>query len=353
MREILDDVQNWIQEEKKIALAIVVNTWGSAPRGVGAKMAFTLEGDLSGSVSGGCVEGAVIEAGYEVIRSGAPDLLHFGVADETAWEVGLACGGSIEVFIQTLDPDLIGWVSEQILSDTTFALITVIDGPKDLLGSSLRFTIPERLLDELPGVSPGELVEIGAAAVIDDTPKITSVNIPDLGEIKLFCDVISMPPTLIMIGGVHISVALAKLAKAIGFRTVIIEPRKAFSQSERFPEVDSLLQAWPQEGLSRVGITEKTAIAVLTHDPKIDDEAMASALPSAAFYVGGLGSMKTQKERRKRLRELGLTPDDLSRLHGPIGLDLNAHTPEEIALSILAEIVMVQRGADRARVSAG
>lgn len=353
MREILDDVLEWIDGEKKIALATVVSTWGSAPRGVGAKMAFTLEGDLSGSVSGGCVEGAVIEAGYEVIRSGAPTLLHFGVADETAWEIGLACGGSIEVFLQPLDPTLTEWISEQVRSDETIALLTVIDGPSDLLGASLRFTRAGGLLDELPGVPSSDLADLATAAVFEDESRIDPVIITELGELKLFTDVISTPARLIMIGGVHISVALAKLANAIGFRTIIIEPRIAFSRTERFPYVDTIIQSWPREGLEKVGIDEKTAIAVLTHDPKIDDEAMAVALPSPAFYVGGLGSMKTQKDRRKRLREVGLSADDLSRLHGPIGLDLNARNPEEIALSILAEIVMVQRRGDRAQVSAG
>jgi xanthine dehydrogenase accessory factor len=343
VREVIHDIRTWLARDERVALTTVISTWGSAPRGVGAKMAVSSSGAISGSVSGGCVESAVVDASLQVLASGTPQLLRFGVSDDAAWEVGLACGGSIELVIKELDPGLFQWVDEHIDGDDSFAIITRIAGPPDEMGTS--FVVDEGGIRFVEGSA--EVPQAGSGLILDTIRSGDSqrrkVQQENGSESEYFVDVISPPPTLIMVGGVHISVTLARLAKTIGFRTVIIEPRRVFADQERFPFVDLLIQAWPEEAFKKIPLSSTTAVAVLTHDPKIDDQAMKIALPSEAFYVGGLGSKKTQALRRERLIESGLSPGDLDRLHGPIGLALGARTAEEIALSILAEIVGVQR----------
>lgn len=335
MRDIIETVEQWQAGAEPIALATVIQTWGSSPRQAGAKMALTPSHKMAGSVSGGCVEGAVFEAGVESLETRRPRLLHFGVADETAWEVGLACGGSIDVFVQPLDAAQHAAVRAALDGGQAFAVVTLVHGPDDLLGRAL-------LVDEaqvLWGALGAGLDEAAAAAARRALAAGQSRRLILQGEVEAFVEVVLPPPTLIAVGGVHITIALTKLANALGYRTIVVDPRKAFGSQERFPHVDRLIQAWPDEALAEVPLTRSTAVAMLTHDPKLDDPALKLALPSRAFYVGALGSRNTQAKRRERLLADGLSPADLDRLHGPIGLDLSAKTPEEIALSIMAEIV--------------
>jgi xanthine dehydrogenase accessory factor len=340
MRDVMGSIDQWQSEGHAVALATVVQTWGSSPRQAGAKMALTPAGHIAGSVSGGCVEGAVYEAGVEALQNGQPRLLHFGVADETAWEVGLACGGSIDVFVQALRAELYAREREALGGNTAFAVVTVVAGPPELLGRGLLVPESGPVTGSLGGEVDGPALELARAALAEGQSRRGELA----PGVQVFVEVVLPPPTLIVIGGVHITIALVALAKTLGYYTIVVDPRKAFGSAERFPHVDQLVQAWPDEALADIPLTRGTAVAMLTHDPKLDDPALKLALPSAAFYVGALGSRTTQAKRRQRLLAEGLPAEMVDRLHGPIGLDLNAGTPEEIALAIMAEIVAVRNG---------
>jgi len=343
MRDVLHDIQQWQAAGEPVALATVIQTWGSSPRQAGAKMALTPGGGLSGSVSGGCVEGAVFEEGVQALASGQARKLHFGVADETAWEVGLACGGSIDVFVQPLAAEHFAQVRQALEREAPFALVTLVGGPPEHLGQALLLDDDGLRWSSLDGPLAGAALALGQEALAAGQSR--RGRLPEGAE--AFVEVVLPPPALVVIGGVHITIALVALAKTLGFRTIVVDPRKAFGNDVRFPpgSVDQLVQAWPDEALAQIPLTRGTAVAMLTHDPKLDDPALKLALPSRAFYVGALGSRNTQAKRRQRLLADGLTEAHLDRLHGPIGLDLNAATPEEIALSILAEIVKAKNAA--------
>ncbi len=343
MRDILSDLDRWRAEEhQSIALATVIQTWGSSPRRAGAKMALTPDGKITGSVSGGCVEGAVFDTGVEVLNTKHPQLLHFGVADETAWEVGLACGGSIDIFVKPLDAKFFNNLHSLLMEEQSGALVTVVQGPDDILGHELLL----REAGSVTGTLNAEL-DLQAIEMANETLQRGESQRVKLNEdVELFIEAILPPPTLIAVGGVHITIALMAMAKTLGYRTIVIDPRSAFGNEERFPNVDQLIQRWPEEAFKQVPITRSTAIAMLTHDPKLDDPALKIALSSSAFYVGALGSKMTQAKRRQRLWSDGLTEEQLDRLHGPIGVDIEAQTPEEIAVSIMAEIVDARNQAD-------
>jgi xanthine dehydrogenase accessory factor len=341
MRDILPDLERWREAQETVALATVIQTWGSSPRREGAKMALTPDGKITGSVSGGCVEGAVFEAGVEVLKTKQPQLLHFGVADETAWEVGLACGGSIDIFVKPLDSSFYKDLHSAIVEERSAVIVTVVRGDAGILGREL-------LLREDGSVSGtfGDNLDKIVLNLARETLALGASRRVELDEsIEIFLEAMLPPPTLIAVGGVHITIALMTLAKTLGYRTVVVDPRSAFGNRERFPNVDQLIQAWPDEAFQQVPLTRSTAVAMLTHDPKLDDPALKLALPSPAFYVGALGSRTTQAKRRQRLLDEGMTEAELDRLRGPIGLEIEAHTPEEIALSIMAEIVAMRNNA--------
>ncbi len=338
MKEVLDDIARWLAHgESDIALATVLTTWGSAPRKAGAKMAFTAGGAaISGSVSGGCVEGAVIEAGGEVLAGGRPRLLRFGVADETAWGVGLACGGTIEVFVERLDVAAYEAARRWIEAGTSGALLTAVAGPEEWLGRK--------------GIVEGGAVVAGALAPALDDDIVTQANAARAAQrlmaadgLEVFIDPIRPAPSLVIVGGAHIAVALARLARVLGYRTVVIDPRRAFGSAARFPDVNRLAQAWPDKALAENPLTAESAVVTLSHDPKIDDPALRAALSSDAYYIGALGSRKTHAARRERLAAEGFSDAQLARIHAPIGLDIGADNPEEIALAIMAEIVQTWR----------
>ena len=342
MRDILSDLDNWhADDNQSIAIATVIQTWGSSPRRAGAKMAITPDGKITGSVSGGCVEGAVFESGVEVLKSNKPQLLHFGVADETAWEVGLACGGSIDIFVKPLEPNFFKSLRSVLLEEQTAVIVTVVRGPDDLLGREMLVHDDGNVM----GTISNELDERVMNLARETLARGISERVMLSDSIEVFLEVSLPPPTLIAVGGVHITIALMALAKTLGYRTVVIDPRSAFGSEARFPHVDQLIQLWPDEAFQQVPPNRSTAIAMLTHDPKLDDPALKIALPSPAFYVGALGSKTTQAKRRKRLLDEGLTEAQLNRLHGPIGLEIGAGTPEEIAMSIMAEIVSARNDA--------
>jgi xanthine dehydrogenase accessory factor len=343
MREIMNEVGSWLEGDESIALATVIQTWGSSPRSEGAKMAMTRSGKIVGSVSGGCVEGAVFETGMEVLKSGHPQLLHFGVADETAWQVGLACGGIIEIFVQPLDRPIFDTLRDHSKLGKSLAEVTIIRGSEDLLGEAFILSRNGLVYGRQDSELGGEILNAAQRAL--NEKRSQRYLIPSQQEpSELFIEVILPFPKVVMVGGVHIAVALTSIAKTLGYSTVIIDPRKAFGSQDRFSHADRLIQAWPDDAFSQVEINEETAIAMLTHDPKIDDPALKIALRSPAFYIGALGSRTTQVKRHKRLLEAGFSEADLTRLHGPIGLDIGAQNPEEIALAIMGEIIAARHG---------
>jgi xanthine dehydrogenase accessory factor len=335
MRDVMDTIEQWQGQGQPVALATVVQTWGSSPRQAGAKMALTPDGQMTGSVSGGCVEGAVYDEGVAAIQSGAARLLHFGVADETAWEVGLACGGSIDVFVQPLPRDYFEAERAALKRNDPFAVVTVVKGPADLMGRAVLAGEKGLWWGSISAALNPLAAEVAATALAKGQSRRAELD----EGLEAFVEVVLPPPTLIVVGGVHITIALVALAKVLGYTTIVVDPRKYFGSQERFPHVDKLVQAWPDEALADIPLTRGTAVAMLTHDPKLDDPALKLVLPSPAFYVGALGSRTTQARRRQRLLDEGLPPAVIDRLKGPIGLELNASTPEEIALAIMAQIV--------------
>jgi xanthine dehydrogenase accessory factor len=341
MDDVIEKLDQWRKSSQDIAITTVVDTWGSAPRPVGSKMVTTMEGGIAGSVSAGCVEGAVIQESESVMGSGKPRLIEFGVADETAWEVGLACGGKIKVFIEpgySLE-SIYETIKNNMSEGVPFVTLTFIEGPDELLN--------KKLLIQAEGTRVGDLViPEGAQSVIQtameylEDEKSGTVGLPD-GS-KVFIETHPLPPKLIIIGAVHLSEPLITIANSIGFETILIDPREAFASRERFPHVDRLLQEWPQDALNDLVLDKSAYIVVLTHDPKLDDPALILSLTSQARYIGALGSHRTNKKRRERLQKAGLTEDQLVRLHAPIGLDLGGRSSSEIAVSIMAEIVKVR-----------
>jgi xanthine dehydrogenase accessory factor len=339
MRDILSDLEGWQKDGRSIALATVVQTWGSSPRRAGARMALTNDGRMSGSVSGGCVENAVVEAGIESLKTGQPQLLHFGVADETAWEVGLACGGSIEVFVNPLDHDIYRSLHSVMDEERSAVLATVIRGPAQILGRELLLQEDGSTTGSIGNEWDETVSSLAKEGLSSGAIQRVSLN----EKVEILLETILPSPTLVIVGGVHIAVALASLAKILGYRTIMIDPRKVWGSAERFPHVDELIQGWPQDAFGKIHTTCSTAIVMLTHDPKLDDPAVKLALSSPAFYVGALGSKKTADKRHERLLNDGISESQLSRLHAPIGLDIGAQSPEEIALAIMAEVVNARR----------
>lgn len=329
--------------EGAVALATVIETWGSAPRQVGAKMAVTAGGLIAGSVSGGCVEAAVVEAAKAVLRSGRPRLLHFGVANDEAWGLSLPCGGSIEVFVAPLDPVTYEPLREALVRDEAAAMVTVVAGSEDLVGRQFLLRNDGAHFGSLSAALGGPAAAAARTALAERACRRQSI-----AQVEVFVQPYLPAPTLVMVGGVHVAIALTALARALGWRTIVVDPRRTFGSELRFAQADKLLNGWPDEALTEIRLNASTAVALLTHDPKLDDPALRIALPSAAFYVGALGSRRTQEKRRRRLLDEGLSEDQIGRLHAPIGLDLGGRSPEEIALAVMAQIVAVRNGRHRA-----
>ncbi len=338
MKSELDQIKTWLEEGQRVALATVIKTWGSSPRPAGALMAISGRSEISGSVSGGCVEGAVIDAGIEVIQTGKPARLHFGVADQDAWQVGLSCGGEIEVYVRLITAAELERWQQAFQQDQAFCgMLTLAGSGKyqhlegivlesgDLIQSPAKPDLPE------------ELRLAAVAACRSGESAVRTFDSPDYQEV--FFLVRQPPRRLVIVGGVHIAIPLASLAKTVGFEVIVIDPRRLFGTDERFPEVKALYQTWPQEAFQHIALNDHTAVVMLTHDPKIDDPAIMVAVGSPAFYIGALGSRKTHQERIQRLVNKGVEGADLDRIHAPIGLDLGGRSPEEIALAIMAEIL--------------
>jgi len=313
--EAFEAVRRWRDGGQSVALATVVATRRSAPRPLGSKLAISETGELAGSVSGGCVESDVAVNALEVLETGVPKLLSYGIPDEDAWEVGLPCGGEIDVFLERFEGELPDPETPQIV-------FTVLDG--DRAG--------ERWLSQHGEVTRTQLLERE-------------------GE-QVFAEVLGPPPRLLVFGAVDLAEGLCRAAKGLGWRTLVTDARARFATAERVPSADELVVAWPEEALERFAPDERTAVVVLTHEDRWDVPALAGALGTPAFYVGALGSRRTQERRREQLLESGVSEEQLARLCGPAGLDLGAGTPAETALSILAEILAVRAGREGGRLRA-
>ena len=316
MRDILEFVERCLQEGKRFAIAVVTQTWGSSPRPVGSMMAVSEDGTIAGSVSGGCVEGAVIEAAQRALASGSCEVLRFDQLDpEDVWSVGLSCGGKIEVLVSLPGGD---W-------EEAFARA------RENVAFDLEIWEQGARIHELP-LAPMNGGERGLGGE---------------GECVLprhFLYHHRWADQLVILGGVHIAVPLIVMAKTLGFQTILIEPRPAFADPSRFEvQPDEILEEWPDKALEQVHLDGSTYAVLLTHDPKIDDAALRILLRSEVRYIGALGSRTTQEQRRSRLREEGFSAEEVARISGPVGLDIGAITPAEIAVSILAEIVQVRR----------
>ncbi len=307
----------WFQAGKGAALATVVETWGSAPRRVGAQLAISGDGQIEGSVSGGCVEGAVIVEALEAIEAGDHRVLEFGVSDEDAFAVGLACGGTIRVLVEPVGSALPEEVLEALVAaraarSAVAYEVNLTTGARQVLNGAYA----DRMRMDRSGFEEGE---------------------------EVFVAVHNPPLRLIVVGAVHIAQALVPMARIAGYDPVLIDPREVFGSSDRFPG-ETILLDWPDEAVAKLGMDARTALVLLTHDPKLDDPALEAALNADVFYIGALGSTRTHAKRVDRLTAAGFSEAQIGRIHGPIGLDIGAADPSEIAVSILAEMTAVLRG---------
>lgn len=317
----------WQKNGHQVALATVVKTWGSSPRPSGSLLVICDSGEFVGSVSGGCIEGAVITAAQKTLSDGVPQLMSFGVTQEMAWEVGLACGGRVEVFVERVDDRLLQTIADALENRTALVAVTQ-------LPSGERWLVD----DAGSGHHPSEFADAVAGALAQDGGSELSLE-----DGRRFFFLSFVPSVrLLIFGAVHTAQPLCQMAATCGFDVTVIDPRGAFATAARFPGV-TLVNEWLDQALTHVPVDRRTAVVTLTHDPKLDDPALVAALQSQAFYVGALGSGKTHAARLRRLAEHGFSPEQTARIHGPVGLRLGARSPAEIAVSILAQIIAVLR----------
>src|SRR5450759_2113128 len=344
MRDILEDVLPWYREGGRFAVATVVRTWSSSPRPIGAAMAVSQTGEIGGSVSGGCVEGAVYEVAQKVLKTGRPELVSYGVSDGEALSIGLTCGGILELFVQPVDaaafPHL-GQLADAVGARQPVAVATVVAGTANL-GARLVITPAGRY-----GSLGGDRLD---QAVTDDARGMLGLGktgLLQLGrdgerqaeDLSVFVESYAPPPRMIVFGAIDFAAAMARMGKFLGYHVTVCDARPIFATSKRFPDVDEVVVAWPHKYLEQVEVDERTVLCVLTHDPKFDVPLLTLALRTKAGYIGAMGSRRTHEDRLQRLREVGMSEQELARMSSPIGLDLGARTPEETAVSIAAEII--------------
>ncbi|HET6388651.1 XdhC family protein [Hyphomicrobium sp.] len=314
----------WLEAGRPVAIATVIDTWGSAPVRTGGQMAIAGIDEFQGSVSGGCIEADVIAASLDVIETGKPETLSFGIADEIAWRAGLACGGKLRVYVSRLDPaadlDFIERLDEAAAHRTPIVVATrLADGSREIRNGSAA-----------------------AETAIADVVRRGRSGVDDSGE--YFLHALTPPPRIVIIGATHIAQHLATMATASGYDVKVLDPRTAFASTARF-EASQIIAGWPEGRFREMAADPFSAVVTLTHVDHIDDEALAIALKSPCRYIGALGSRRTHAKRVERLKALGFTDDDIARINAPVGLNIDAETPGEIATSILAQIIQAFRKA--------
>jgi xanthine dehydrogenase accessory factor len=350
LRDIVDQITKWWDSGETFGLATVVNTFRSAPRDPGAALAVSDGGEVVGSVSGGCVEGAVYELAQQVCESGQPVLQTYGISDDTAFDVGLTCGGIIELFVEPVSRERfpgLGGVAAAIRDGVPVAVVTVIAGPGEL---GARRIIQASTATGTLGA--GDRLD---AAVDDDVRGMLAQGLTGvrhygehgerrLDDLSVFVQSFAPPPRMLVFGAIDFAAAVARAGKFLGYRVTVCDARPVFATHARFPDADEVVVEWPHRYLARTPVDPRTVICVLTHDPKFDVPLLEVALRTPAGYIGAMGSRRTHEDRLARLREAGLTEDELARLRSPIGLDLGARTPEETAVSVAAELIQLRWG---------
>jgi xanthine dehydrogenase accessory factor len=351
MKELLETLDGWTADGVGIGRAVVVRTFGSAPRPEGAVLIRADDGRIAGSVSGGCVEGAAAGEIERARTDGHSRVIRYGISDEEAWDVGLACGGTIDVLIEPVVPS----VTIAGARDRGRAIATVLpaDAPPAAFGRSEpgEGSTPEPpIVARSDGTLDGSLGSAAdddalRAAAADALLRGTSRTVV-ISDRQVFVESFPVKPRLVIVGAVEVARSLAIFAKELGYEVVVVDGRASFATPERFPpdRVDRLVVGWPDEVADEIGLGPDDAVAVLTHDVKFDEPAIVEALRRGCRYVGAVGSKKTQGDRRERLREAGVSDDELARLRGPVGLDLGGRNPSETALAIIAEVVAERYG---------
>jgi xanthine dehydrogenase accessory factor len=356
VRELLDTLRDWERDGASMARAVVVRTFGSSPRREGATMLYADDGRIAGSVSGGCVEGATAERMAEAQAAGEQRVVRFGISDREAWDVGLACGGTIDVLVQPAIPEAVRAAVEATSQqrDAGRVVATALPpgspgmdigsselGPSARPGEPLVIHQDGRLVGTTgDAAADAAMVSAALAALSGGTSAVV-----ELAGQQFLLEAFAVRPRLVVVGAVEVAVALVRIARELDYETVLIDGRPAFATRERFPEVDQLVIGWPDEVADELELGPLDAVAVLSHDPKFDDPALSEALRRGCRYVGAIGSRSTQRARRERLLEGGLSGDQVDRLRGPIGLDLGGREPAEIALAIMAEVVAARHQA--------
>ncbi len=358
MREIINELLPSFNSGKPFVLATVTRTWNSAPRPVGAAMALLDSGEVIGSVSGGCVEGAIHEVSLEVMKTRQSQSVTYGVSDDNAYAVGLTCGGTIEIFIQYIDsatfPELAD-IASFIEKEKAFALATLIHaegriGARIILTKSdANGTLGNSQLDYAAIEGARALLKHGTTKTL----KFGTNGENRMDDVSIFIESFSPAPRMIIFGAIDFAAAVARIGKFMGYYVIVCDARALFATKRRFPDADEVIIDWPHRYLPKVEVDETTVICVLTHDPKFDVPVLEIALRTSAGYVGAMGSRRTHEDRLVRLREIGMTEAEISKLKSPIGLDLGGRTPEETAISIAAEIISNQVGGTNQPLTSG
>lgn len=351
MDDVLEQLGAWHAQGRAVAMATVVKTSGSTPRREGAKLIVSEDGQLAGSVSGGCVETDVSLHALEALKAGRPRLVSYGISDEMGISVGLACGGQIEVLIEGqpaprsdgATPTGFTQVADLVRQEVPVVIATILR-PEDRLGGraifargQLQGTLGDPALDRAVAEHAPRFMREGQSHVLTVTDRAGA-------EVEIFFDAYPAPPTLYIFGGVHVAIPLMKFAKILNYRVNVIDPRGVFATRERFGEADELAIEHPEDYVRRHEFNENSYVVVLTHDPKLDEPVLLRVLNERPTYIGAIGSRKTNIARAARLRAQGATPEQIARIHSPIGLDIGSQAPEEIALAIAAEMVATRYG---------
>jgi xanthine dehydrogenase accessory factor len=358
MRDVMDELDAWWQAGETVGIGTVVGTWKSAPRQPGAAMIVGPDGTAVGSVSGGCVEGAVYELAESSRNDGVSVLQRYGVSDDDAYAVGLTCGGIIDVFVERIDrasyPEF-GAVAQDIRDGNPVAVATFISGDEARVGKRL-IVRPDAITGTLGSARLDDAVRDDVLGMLLQGRTGTMHYGPD-GErrgddIAVFVASYAPRPRMIVFGAIDFAAAVARVGAFLGYRVTVCDARPTFATKKRFPDADEVIVAWPHKYLAKTETDQRTVVCVLTHDPKFDVPLLEIALRLPLAYVGAMGSRRTNDDRAKQLRELGLTDLELARLHAPIGLDVGARTPEETAVSVAAEIIANRWGGTGANLRA-